>query len=120
MKLRATWFSRTRNRKLRDKRTLHVMFHLAFSGMWCQVTYKIKRPPGRNFFLGLSWLCIITIWRKLLQFINVMPASRSSMIVAERGSGRMAYAKKFFAEQNLRVTLRGAGDNTTREETDLG
>ena len=32
------------------------------------------------------------------------------MIVAERGSGRMTYAKKPFAEQDLRVTLQRAGN----------
>ena len=31
--------------------------------------------------------------KKLLQFINEMLANRSSMIVAERGSGGMTYAK---------------------------
>ena len=36
----------------------------------------------------------MTIWRKLLQFINVMLVNRSSMIVAEWGLGRMTYAKK--------------------------
>ena len=43
-----------------------------------------------------------------------MIASRSSMIVAERGSGRMTYAKKKikpFAEHDLRVTLQCAGNN---------
>ena len=34
------------------------------------------------------------IWRKPLQFINVMLANRSAMSVAERGPGRMTYAKK--------------------------
>ena len=54
----------------------------------------------------------MTIWRKLLQFINVMFANRSSMIVAERGSGRMTYAteKNPFAAQDLRVTLQRAGN----------
>ena len=56
----------------------------------------------------------MTIWRKHLQFINVMPVNRSSMIVAERGSGRMTYAKKIkpFAEHDLRVTLQRAGNNS--------
>ena len=41
-----------------------------------------------------------------------MLANRSSMIVAERGSGRMTYAKKIkpFAEHDLRVTLQHAGN----------
>ena len=42
-----------------------------------------------------------------------MLANRSSMIVAERGSGRMTYAKKKikpFAEHNLRVTLQCTGN----------
>ena len=50
----------------------------------------------------------MAIWSKPLQFINVMLANRSPMSVAERGSGRMTYAKKKikpFAEQDLRVTL---------------
>ena len=52
----------------------------------------------------------MTIWRKLLQFVKVMLANRSLMIVAERGSGRMTYAKKPFAEQGLRFTLQRAGN----------
>ena len=54
----------------------------------------------------------MTIWRKLSQFIDVMLANSSSMIVAERGSGRMTYAtkKKPFAAQDLRVTLQRAGN----------
>ena len=36
----------------------------------------------------------MAIWRKPLQFINVMLANRSPMSVAERGPGRMTYAKK--------------------------
>ena len=54
----------------------------------------------------------MTIWRKPLQFINVMLANRSPMSVAERGPGRMTYAKKKikpFAEHDLRVTLECAG-----------
>ena len=50
----------------------------------------------------------MAIWRKPLQFINVMLANRSPMSVAERGPGRMTYAKKKikpFAEHDLRVTL---------------
>ena len=42
------------------------------------------------------------IWRKPLQFINVMLAIRLPMIVAERGPGRMT------AEHDLRVTLQRA------------
>ena len=53
------------------------------------------------------------IWRKPLQFINVMLANRSPMSVTERGPGRMTYAKKKkkkpFAEHDLRVTLECAG-----------
>ena len=49
----------------------------------------------------------MAIWRKPLQFINVMLANRSPMSVTERGPGRMTYAKKKkpFAEHDLRVTL---------------
>ena len=36
----------------------------------------------------------MALWRKPLQFINVMLANRSQMSVAERGPGRMTYAKK--------------------------
>ena len=36
----------------------------------------------------------MAIWRKPLQFINVMLANRSPMSVTERGPGRMTYAKK--------------------------
>ena len=36
----------------------------------------------------------MAIWRKPLQFINVTLANRSPMNVAERGPGRMTYAKK--------------------------
>ena len=35
----------------------------------------------------------MALWRKPLQFINVMLANRSPMIVAERGPRRMTYAK---------------------------
>ena len=58
----------------------------------------------------------MAIWRKPLQFINVMLANRSTMSVAERGPGRMTYAKKKikpFAEHDLRVTLECAGKNKT-------
>ena len=59
----------------------------------------------------------MAIWRKPLQFINVMLANRSPMSVAERGPGRMTYAKKKkknpFAEHDLRVTLECAGKNNT-------
>ena len=54
----------------------------------------------------------MAIWRKPLQFINVMLANRSPMSVTERGPGRMTYAKKKikpFAEHDLRVTLQCAG-----------
>ena len=73
----------------------------------------------------------MAIWRKPLQFINVMLANRSLMSVAERGTGRMTYAtKKPFAEHNLRVTLQRTGNyfrfgskkfscNTKREEASL-
>ena len=56
----------------------------------------------------------MALWRKPLQFINVMLANRSPMSVAERGPGRMTYAKKKikpFAEHDLRVTLECAGNN---------
>ena len=49
----------------------------------------------------------MTLWRKHLQFINVMLANRSSTIAAERGSGRVTYAKKkirSFAAPDLHVT----------------
>ena len=36
----------------------------------------------------------MALWRKPLQFINVMLANRSPMSVAERGPGRMTYAPK--------------------------
>ena len=55
----------------------------------------------------------MAIWRKPLQFINVMLANRSPMSVAERGPGRLTYAKKKikpFAEHDLRVTLECAGN----------
>ena len=55
----------------------------------------------------------MALWRKPLQFINVMLANRSPMTVAERGPGRMTYAKKKkkpFAD-DLRVTLECAGKN---------
>ena len=55
----------------------------------------------------------MAIWRKPLQFINVMLANRSPMSVAERGPGRMTYAKnkmKPFAEHDLRATLECAGN----------
>ena len=57
----------------------------------------------------------MAIWRKPLQFINVMRANRSPMSVAERGPGRMTYAKKKikpFEEHDLRVTLEYAGKKT--------
>ena len=56
----------------------------------------------------------MAILRKPLQFVNVMLANRSPMSVAERGPGRMTYAKKKvkpFAEHDLRVTLQCAGNN---------
>ena len=52
-------------------------------------------------------------WRKPLQFIDVMLPNRSPMSVAERGPGRMTYAKekiKPFAEHDLRVRLECAGN----------
>ena len=55
----------------------------------------------------------MALWRKPLQFINVMLANRSPMRVAERGPGRMTYAKKKktpLAEHDLRVTLECAGN----------
>ena len=59
----------------------------------------------------------MAIWRKPLQFINVMLANRSPMSVAERGPGRMTYAKKKkpFAEHDLRVTLECAGNKKLSE-----
>ena len=48
----------------------------------------------------------MTIWRKQLQFINVMLANRSSTIVAERGSGRMTYATKKNPLQNTTCASR--------------
>ena len=60
----------------------------------------------------------MAIWRKPLQFINVMLANRSPMSVAERGPGRMTYAPpkiKPFAEHDLRVTLECAGKKTLIE-----
>ena len=36
----------------------------------------------------------MALWRKPLQFINVLLANRSPMSVADRGPGRMTYAKK--------------------------
>ena len=56
---------------------------------------------------------------KPLQFINVILANRSPMSVAERGPGRMTYAKKKikpFAEHDLRVTLECAGKNKKLSE----
>ena len=56
----------------------------------------------------------MAIWRKPIQFINVMLANRSPMSVTVRGPGRMTYAKKKikpFAEHDLRVTLQRAGKN---------
>ena len=48
----------------------------------------------------------MALWRKPLQFINVMLANRSPMRVAERGPGRMTYAKQEAAlSLNLRVML---------------
>ena len=60
----------------------------------------------------------MAIWRKPLQFINVMLANRSPMSVSERGPGRMTYAKrkiKPFAEHDLRVTLQCAGNKKFSE-----
>ena len=64
----------------------------------------------------------MALWRKPLQFINVMLANRSPMSVAERGPGRMTYAKKKkpFAEHDLRVTLECAGNkNVMRSRAGL-
>ena len=64
----------------------------------------------------------MAIWRKPFHFINVMLANRSPMSVAERGPGRMTYAKKKikpFAEHDLRVTLECAGKNMRRQFTDV-
>ena len=48
----------------------------------------------------------MALWRKPLQFINVMLANRSAMSVAERGPGRMTYAKtRSSVSLNLRVML---------------
>ena len=61
----------------------------------------------------------MALWRKPLQFINVMLANRSPMSVAERGPGRMTYAKKKikpFAEHDLRVTLECAGKKQTTQQ----
>ena len=53
----------------------------------------------------------MAIWRKPLQFIDVMLANQSPISVAERGPGRMTYTtKEPFAEQDLRVTLQRAGN----------
>ena len=49
-------------------------------------------------------MLLTTIRRKLLQFLNVMLANRSSTIVTERGSGRVTYATKPSVELDLRVT----------------
>ena len=60
----------------------------------------------------------MAIWRKPLQFINVMLANRSPMSVAERGPGRMTYAPqkiKPFVEHDLRVTLQCAGNKPARD-----
>ena len=60
----------------------------------------------------------MAIWRKPLQFINVMLANRSPMSMTERGPGRMTYAKKKikpFAEHDLRVTLHCAGNKKLSE-----
>ena len=61
----------------------------------------------------------MALWRKPLQFINVMLANQSPMSVAEWGPGRMTYAKKKkpFAEHDLRVTLECAGNNMSRTNT---
>ena len=60
----------------------------------------------------------MAIWRKPLQFINVMLANRSPMSVAERGQGRMTCAKKIkpFAEHDLRVMLQRAGKKGKLED----
>ena len=48
----------------------------------------------------------MALWRKPLQFINVMLANRSPMSVAERGPGRMTYAKKKNPLQNTTCASR--------------
>ena len=61
----------------------------------------------------------MAIWRKPLQFINVMLANRSPMSVTERGPGRMTYAKKKikpFPEHDLRGTLQCAGKKHARAD----
>ena len=57
----------------------------------------------------------MAVWRKRLQFINVMLANRSPMSMADRGPGRMTYAKKIkpFAEHDLGIALQRAGNNLT-------
>ena len=63
----------------------------------------------------------MALWRKPLQFIDVMLANRTPMSVAERGPGRMTYAKKKkkkpFAEHDLRVTLECAGNYTENDSS---
>ena len=51
-----------------------------------------------------------------------MLENRSSMIVAEWGSGRMTYAKKIkpFAEHDLRITLQRAGNYGHLLTRDIG
>ena len=63
----------------------------------------------------------MAIWRKPLQFINIMLANRSPMRVAERGPRRMTYAKKIkpFAEHDLRDTLQRTGKKKTFAAQDL-
>ena len=48
----------------------------------------------------------MALWRKPLQFINVMLANRSPMSVADRGPGRMTYAKKKNPLQNTTCASR--------------
>ena len=58
----------------------------------------------------------MALWRKPLQFINVMLANRSPMSLAERVPGRMTYAKRKIkpsAEHDTRVTLECAGKKKT-------
>ena len=77
--------------------------------------FRHKQPQRRRpKAVGIVKMNIL--WQfgeKPLQFINVMLANRSPMSVAERGPGRMTYAKKKikpFAEHDLRVTLECAGN----------
>ena len=57
--------------------------------------FRCKNPQNVDLQqFALFYEDIMTIRRKLLQFINIMFANRSSTVVAERDSGRVAYAAK--------------------------